>query len=206
MVAGLLKCSGAWTGNTIAADGSNPKGYFEHQIIREHVIKKVLTALGSDPLGVSSLPPLQASLEINGLRGSLHTIISREGYGGAVPWLYKDAKLSLIWPAFHKAFPEAQWVVVRRDPEQIIASCMRTPFMQQHSLDKTFWVRFVEAYLRRLRSLTDTISGAITLDADPILNGEFADLSMAIHSCGLEFNANVVADFVSPEYWHANEK
>ena len=30
-------------------------------------------------------------------------------------WYYKGAKMCLIWPIWHKAFPEAEWIIVRRD-------------------------------------------------------------------------------------------
>ena len=98
LVAGMLKKMGFWCGSTVAGDGNNPKGYFEHSHIRETVIKKQLRDLGCDPLGVSKLPELESLPIDGGLRKTIFTLVKRDGYRDQRPWFYKDAKLSLLWP------------------------------------------------------------------------------------------------------------
>lgn len=53
MIAGAISICGAWTGSTVPGGSpENPKGFFEHTVIREHVTKKILINIECDPLGV----------------------------------------------------------------------------------------------------------------------------------------------------------
>ncbi len=147
MIAGALGICGAWTGTTVPGDkASNPKGFFEHVVIRERVIKSLLSYVGCDPLGVRKLPPVDLPGEVDGLADMIKTILEKDGYKFDRHWLYKDAKLTLLWPVFLKAFPDAKWLIVKRDEESFINSCLRTHFMKQHSVDRAFWKKFAEEY------------------------------------------------------------
>ena len=196
MVAGLFDACGAWTGTTIPEDAANPRGYFEHAIIRERVTKQILSKLGHGPLGVVSLPPLELTMKVSGLSNIITDIIQRDGYDAASPWLYKDAKMSLIWPAFDKAFPEAQWIIVNRDADAVIDSCLQTPFMAQHSSDRSFWERFAAAYQQRLESLANTAHSVTSLQSEDILDGDYQSLAKALTKCGLVFNEEATNAFV----------
>lgn len=44
-------------------------------------------------------------------------------------WLYADHRSLLIWDLWSKAYPDAVWLVVRRDDSAIINSCMKTEWM-----------------------------------------------------------------------------
>jgi hypothetical protein len=202
MVAGLLHACGAWVGSTLAGDEQNPRGYFEHAFIREKVVKSILARLGHDPLGVRSIPALDLSLRVEALSELVGQIIRADGYGEG-PWLYKDAKLSLIWPAFADAFPDAQWVLVQRDPEQVIQSCLRTPFMAQHSSDPAFWENFVDRYTKYLEALSETGRNVHTISSEDILNGSYGQLQHIMELCGLEFIKSEVDAFVCKDYWHS---
>ena len=70
IVAGSLKRCGAWLGRTVGRGHSNPKGFFENRTLREQVNKGILEALGSDPLGVSSLPDSNREVAATG-RGAV---------------------------------------------------------------------------------------------------------------------------------------
>jgi hypothetical protein len=203
MVAGLFDTCGAWTGTTIPGNAANPRGYFEHAIIREEVTKKILKKLGHGPLGVISLPPLNLTMKVDGLCTIISDIIQRDGYDGESPWLYKDAKMSLIWPAFEKAFPEAQWIIVNRDTEAVIDSCLRTPFMAQHSSDRYFWESFAAAYQQRLDRLANNVQSVISLQSDDILAGNYQSLAKVIRQCGLVFSEDETNAFVCNDYWHS---
>ena len=75
MIAGAIRICGAWTGVTVPASQANPKGFFEHTVIREHVTKQVLTGLGCDPLGVRKIPPVYLPGQIPGLADIIQKII-----------------------------------------------------------------------------------------------------------------------------------
>ena len=203
LVAGCLHACGAWVGETLAGNASNPEGYFENRALREGVVKPQLRQAGGDPLGVRRLPRL-AGLPVQPLLGGqVLGRLSRQGYAGAVPWLYKDAKLTLLWPVWRLAFPHARWVIVRRRAQDIVESCLRTDFMNQHSRDRAFWQAWVEAYAQRLEVLK--ASGVWWREVEPqrLVVGGAGDLRELVEALELEWNAGGVGDLIKPRHWHA---
>ena len=174
LVAGMLKKMGFWCGSTVAGDGNNPKGYFEHSHIRETVIKKQLRDLGCDPLGVSKLPELESLPIDGGLRKTIFTLVKRDGYRDQRPWFYKDAKLSLLWPMYTAAFPEASWLFVQRDVESFVSSCLRTRFMAQHSGDPDFWRQFADEYAGRIEKLEGAVDSFHRVYTPDLFAGDFS--------------------------------
>ena len=202
MIAGAIGLCGAWTGSTVQGSQANPKGFFEHIIIREDIIKRVLTGLGCDPLGVRKIPPIDLQGQIPKLADIIKTIIERDGYMGDRPWLYKDAKLTLIWPLFKSAFPSATWIVVRRDEEEFIESCLRTPFMRQHSQDRNFWEHFAGEYQARIEALKDSGANVLEISSRDIIKGNFSYLKELVEQLGLRYREKELKEFISPAYWH----
>ena len=204
MIAGSLGICGAWTGSTVRGSPENPKGFFEHTIIREHVTKKILAFLKCDPLGVKKLPPVDIQFEAPRLAETIQEILERDGYQHDMPWLYKDAKLTLLWPTFKRAFPNATWLVVRRDEEGFINSCLRTRFMKQHSLDHDFWKKFAEEYQVRINALKDSGANVLEISSPEVISGNFEHLKKIVSQLGLTYRENEVKEFISPTFWHVN--
>jgi len=205
MIAGSLGICGAWTGSTVPGGGpENPKGYFEHTVIREHVTKKILTNLGCDPLGVRNLPPIDLQIEVPRLAQVIQEILERDGYKHDNPWLLKDAKLTLLWPIYKRAFPGATWLVVRRDEEGFINSCLRTYFMKQHSQNRDFWKKFAEEYRLRINALINSGANVLEISSPDVVNGQFENLKEVVSRLGLTYREKELKEFISPAYWHGN--
>lgn len=205
MVAGAIGICGAWTGSTVPGGSpANPKGFFEHAVIREQVTKQVLIRLGYGPLGVRNLPPVDLQVEIPGLADTIRQVVEADGYANNMPWLYKDAKLTLLWPIFKKAFPRATWVVVRRDEEGFIDSCLRTGFMNQHARDRAFWKKFSDEYCVRIDALNNSDASVLEISSPDIIKGNFEPLEQLVSSLGLEYREAELKAFISPAYWHGD--
>jgi len=205
MISGSLGLCGAWTGSTVPGGGpANPKGFFEHTAIRELVTKRILSDLGCDPLGVRKLPPIDIQIEAIGLADIIKNILEKDGYKHDKPWLLKDAKLTLIWPIYKRAFPHATWLVVRRDEEGFINSCLRTNFMNQHSQSRDFWKNFAEEYRVRINALKDSGANVLEISSPEVINGKFDHLREVVSRLGLTFRENEVKEFISPDYWHGS--
>ncbi|HEB28690.1 MAG TPA: hypothetical protein ENI05_13110 [Porticoccus sp.] len=205
MVAGVLSASGAWSGSTVQGNEANPKGFFEHIILREKVVKPILEQLKVDPLGVRSVPNLQPDTKIEQLGAMIYNIIKSDNYAEKQPWLFKDAKLTLIWPIFVNAFPKAQWVIVRRPIERVIDSCLKASFMQQHSESRDFWQQVMTAYLKKLEELTKTAKNVICIDTDRIINGNTSITQQLVEQCGLTYDQNIIDSFVDKQHWHHHQ-
>jgi hypothetical protein len=203
MVAGCLEICGAWTGRTVpGSEAENPKGFFEHVIIREQITKQLLTRLGCDPLGVRKLPPVDLQGEVSNLAEIIRVILEKEGYAHDRPWLYKDAKLTLLWPIYKKSFPDAKWVIVSRVKEEVIDSCLRTSFMRQHSGDRDYWERFVAEYVSRLNALKDSGASVLEISSSEIIEGSLEGVKNVVDRLGLTYRETELQAFVTPSYWH----
>jgi len=202
MVTGLLGELGLWLGNTVpGGDRSNPRGFFEHAALREQVVKQILTRLGCDPLGVRKLPMLVNLPQVGGLRDRVETLVRAEGYDGASPWGFKDAKLTLLWPIWHSAFPDARWLIVSRPRDLVIRSCLKTGFMRQHSDRAEFWEKLCNEYDRRLADLRKFVPSVMDIDASDLIRGDFDPLSQVAARMGLTWNAGCLDGFIDPAYW-----
>jgi hypothetical protein len=206
MVAGALSACGAWVGKTWAGTRDNPKGFFEHVELRERVIKELLAELKCDTLGVRVLPDLDQLQAVPSLPEVIHRIIVNGGYEGNNPWLLKDAKLTLIWPIFVAAFPDARWIVVRRAREDIVRSCLNTVFMAQHSTDPGFWHRFVEDYENRINRLLDSVSFVREIWPEQLVCGNLEPLRKLVDDLDLGWNEPSIKAFITQEYWHARKR
>ena len=139
LTAGLLDKHGVFGGKTIPGNANNPKGFFEHRDIREHIVKTHLKLLGADDMGQNPLP--NYFLADPELRTKVISIMKRDGLQAHQTFYYKGAKLCLIWKTWQEAFPNAKWIIVRRPDEQIISSCNRTHFMFKRK-DWDNWLDF----------------------------------------------------------------
>jgi hypothetical protein len=203
LIAGALEICGAWLGRTVPGGPENPRGFFESVVLREHVNKRILSGLGCDPLGVEKLPDLHKLPVIPQLPGIIIKCIQAEGYKKNRRWLFKDAKLSLLWPIYRAAFPKAQWIIVRRNVEDIIRSCLRTHFMIYHSADSSFWRRWADEYLFRLDKLKESDVWWREIWPDDLVRGNLTALCQIVHDLKLEWKYPDVKTFIDPVYWHA---
>lgn len=204
MVTGVLALCGAWLGRTVPGGGrENPKGFFENIYLREGVNKKILAEAGFDPSGIDPIPLFDQLPNVNGLKKTIHDYLEFEGYGFDRPWIFKEPKLTLLWPIYSEAFPRAKWLIVKRDIEEVIESCLRTPFMNQHSTDRRFWEQWAQAYQLRLDALKQFTNNWREIDSGKLIQGNLdAMMEMSIWA-GLKWNQLAAEQFITPEYWHA---
>ena len=207
MIAGALYHCGAWIGATVPGGPSNPEGFFEHVMLRERVLKPMLIHQGADALGVRILPGLDRLTPQPELKDAVLRQLAIEKYpGGGQAWLYKDCKLSLVWPLWHEAFPTARWVIVRRPVEDIVRSCLRTTFMRQHSFDPEFWRGWVKQYEERLEALKSSGVWWREIDSHNAVVSDMKPLQALVRDLDLQWNESAVRSFIKPQHWHAGPK
>ena len=205
MVAQLLHEAGAWVGTTEPGSEENPQGFFENRLLRDGLMKSLLAINGYDHLGVDPLPPIDFSTDFN-LKALADRLLFDDGYvrlPDGAPWLFKDAKLLLTWRMWHKAYPDARWVLVRRDRDEIIDSCCRSKFMnrpQYGERNRDFWSNWVDEYLLRMEDLKKHID-YMEVDTNQLLDGNYCTIKDAISMCGLSYSDLNVKSVICPEYW-----
>lgn len=206
LVSGILEKCGAWLGKTEpGGDKENPDGFFENRAIRLYVIKQIMLDHGCDPLGVRAIPSMKSLRAVDNLEQVIFNILKEEGYEGG-PWAFKDAKLSLLWPIFLKVFPNAKWVIVRRDIDGIINSCLNAWFMKIHTKDPAYWRIWAELYVERANLLKQKSSNVYEIWPQEFVKGDMNSLREMIDWLGLDWNEEV-SNFINKDYWHcANRK
>jgi hypothetical protein len=202
LVAGIINLCGAWGGTMAGPNRNNKKGMFENLEIRNGIVKPYLTSIGADPMGQDPLPNLE-DLDLDyPLHPQVIHILKRQGLPEERVWMYKGAKMCLVWPIWRKAFPEATWIIVRRPTPQIIDSCMRTSFMRKRH-NRPEWRKWVKFHEKKFEEMKASISNVHEIWSNEIVGGNLNSIRKLVSSVpGLEWNEEAVQDFVSPELWN----
>ena len=209
MTAGVVNICGAWGGECSGPTRYNKRGMFENAGIRNNLIKPLLRAMGVDPMGQYPLPDPNHITIQNGnaeqWRNSILRHMRREGLKDDQPWFYKGAKLCLIWPLWHRAFPDAKWIIIRRADEGIINSCLKTSFM--HAFDNAEgWQWWVNQHKLRFREMYESHLNMVVTYPAKMIAGDFSEMESVIDWLGLTWDERQVKEFISPDLWHHKEK
>ena len=217
MIAGSIYLCGAFKGKTGQGNIYNKKGMFENLRLREEIIKPFLSGMGADKLGQYPLPetnkikmPVDISLKIK-------TIMRDEGWNGRDPWMWKCAKMSLVWPVWAFAFPRSKWVIVRREDKDIVQSCIKTGFMnklqrqevQRHigaKSDQEGWQWWVDRHKEKFAQIISAGVNVQTVWPEKLIEGDYSQLKDTVEWLGLEWDGSAVADFIEPKLWKTRRK
>lgn len=200
LVAGVVHACGAWMGEVTGPTRWNKKGQFENEAIRDRLTKPYLQSIGCDPMGQDPLPPRWMTLEEPHWRNRVLNVVKSQGYRGIDRWAFKGAKACLIWQVWHRAFQHATWIIVRRDDEKIIDSCMKTTFMRKRKTRESWqeWIDYHKTCFNDIFKASEHVCEVWPKDMveDPL------SFYPMVSSLGLEWNAEKVGDFVTPELWN----
>lgn len=196
MIAHVLKACGAWVSPSETEDSSHR--------IRETLVRPLMKGLHADTMGLKNFPDMEAckntapKIEVVWRRQVLATL-NAQGYESG-PWFYQGPDALLVWPVWHSAFPEARWVIARRDDNAIIRSCSKTAFANVEKTPDEFMV-WIEEYKSRMRGLIDSGSQVLQTWPDRFIGGKMDDLQRLVRSLSLEWNGEAVQDALSPVMW-----
>ncbi len=204
LVAGIIDICGAYGGEMIGACAANKKGMFENRTIRDDICKPYLSSIGADVKGQDPLPDMSKMQELKYgfISNWRKRVLSATGIDDETQvWFYKGAKMCLMWPVWHLAFPEARWIVVRRNSEKIIDSCLRTPFMNAYKTREN-WQKWVDVHLERFQEMKENNLKIFEIDSNGVVNGDFEQIKLFIQNSGLIWKEKEIQDFISKDLWH----
>jgi len=215
MVAGSIHLCGAFGGNMSGPNRWNEKGMFENAHIRQHIVKPYLESISADKLGQYPLPDVNSLPIPTDWRRRVEQVLIDQGYNSG-PVFYKGAKMCLIWPVWHYAFPKAKWVIVRRSTTDIINSCVKTSFMSafvrkenQRKVgandEREGWKWWVDQHLARFREMMDAGLNIKVVLTEPMIQGNYEQLYQLIECLGLKWNSEVLS-FIDPKLWRARRR
>lgn len=212
MAAGMINMCGAFGGKMSGPTRNNEKGMFENVTIRNTVLKPYLREIGADPMGQFPLPDIKTLNIPCDWQEHVESIIRQEGYSSG-PWMYKGAKMCLTWPVWGYAFPSAKWVIVRRQTDDIVASCIRTNFMRAFGretfrkaigakTEKEGWSWWVKQHEKRFNEMINKGLNVKVIWPERMVRGDYGEIYDLIEWLGLKWNSKVLS-FVDPKLWHS---
>lgn len=210
LTAGILERCGAWGGVMTGKNSNNQRGSYENIDIRQHLVKPFLKKISADPMGQNPLPKEEKVLEnlssyASHFRDFVSHILEKQGWDGETPWFYKGAKMCLIWQIWHKAFPRAKWVIVRREDYDICSSCLRTNFMRAFNR-RGGWQFWVDEHKRKFEEMKKANLNIVEFWPFKVVDGNMAYAKKMVKSLGLDFNGKEINEFISPDLWHFTEE
>jgi hypothetical protein len=204
MVAGIINICGAFGGELVGSNLHNQKGMFENSHIREKIVKPYLREINADPLGQNPLPDTDRIPIPNDWQQRIEAVMEEHGYKEGA-WFYKEAKMSLMWPVWNYAFPNAKWVIVRRRSPDIVDSCMRTSFMRAFT-DREGWFKWIREHERRFSQMYEAGLNIHVIWPERIIHGDYTQMYQLIDWLGLEYKPQEIANFIEPKLWKARKK
>lgn len=209
MSAGIIDLCGAWGGETSGSNKNNRKGMFENASIRNNFVKPFLASIGADPMGQHPLPDIEkcklmSVAAIVEWRKKILTEIHFQGYKGERQWYYKGAKLCLIWPLWHRAFPKAKWIIVRRKSEDIVQSCLKTSFMRAYNKEEG-WYKWVDHHKDRFLEMEQAGLDIRYIWPQKMIDFDLMEMGLIIAELGLKWDQQIVEDFIEPAYWSGGQ-
>lgn len=172
-------------------DFGHSNGLMEHSAIRDEIIKPYMMSIGADPLCQDRLPELDELTFPEDFRDQVLNAMN-----GAT--FLKDVKMPLMWPVFNRAFPDAKWIVVRRDSNKIIDSCIRAAFMRQKE-NRREWQQWLEQHVARLEEINANLN-SFEVWPDKAVRGDLSEYKRMSEFSGLEWTQNAEA-VIKPNKW-----
>lgn len=205
IVAHVLRVCGAWAGTNddwpakIDQEGNNKR-------VRDVLVRPLFRGLGANTLGLDTLPDIEAC---KGLakqiaatwREQMKSILEGQGYEPFMgPWVYRGADALLAWPIWVEAFPNARWVMVRRDNKSIAEACERTGYMKSIR-DADSFDAWVKGFMGSLAQMNASGHPVKSVWPGEFLHGKMAGLKQLILELGLTWDARKVQNELIPILW-----
>lgn len=196
LITGCARSGTSLTASIFKSCGANLGDHntlFEHKVIRDGIVKPYLKRTGADPMGQHPLPNVHNLAPFPDLREKIET---------AAPGVdcYKGAKMCLVWPVWAEAYPEAKWVIVRRDRDRIIDSCLRTSFMRAHR-NRQGWSDWVDHHLARFDEMKASLD-VVEVWPHEFTEGNEAGMQSAVEHAGLVWDSDRAQERLKPGRWH----
>lgn len=194
LVAAIIHDAGASGGNIVMEGNQyNPTGYYENHDIISVVDKQILREAGFDPLGQKGLPP--ANFDGKDIRESVFRIAASQGITPGEDWFFKDAKLLLIFRSYVESFPDSKFVLVRRQKEAIVKSCMNAPFMHRREVDSD-WLEWVNHHIELMDALKGSGAKVKEVWYEDLVKGNLGPMREIVEWLDLEYHVDFVSSII----------
>ena len=207
MTAGIINLCGAWGGEMSGPNKNNKRGMFENPVIRNQMVKPFFRSMKVDPMGQNPLPDIDVVKLVSadfiiGWRLKIQEVLASQGYkiDSSQIWFYKGAKMCLHWPVWHRAYPDAKWIIVRRKSSDIVRSCLKTGFMRAYRNEKG-WLKWIDEHKERFLEMKDAGLNIRYIWPQRMIDRDLTEIQRVVGELGLVWNQKGVEKFIEPALW-----
>lgn len=200
MDCGIMEICGAFGGDTMGVVPANEKGIFENRGLNVLAMAPIFDRLGiRNPKGLLTIHKMGgAPAELfDWLRQDLAYGLNRQGYTGGVAY-YKSGIYTFFFDRINEVFPDAVWVLPKRDREGVFASTKRIrPMQPQQQI-----VEEIDAYMEMYGHIQQAAQGRVfTVDNDAVVKGDHSTIKAVVDHLGLEWKPDEVKAFIDKDAW-----
>jgi hypothetical protein len=121
-----------------------------------------------------------------------------------------------MWPAWHYAFPNAKWVLVRRRTGDIIQSCEKTAYMRAFKnaanreavgtqTEDEGWRWWVHENEKRFVEMMNEGVNVKVIWPERMVHGDYQQLYDTLDWLGLKWTSDIL-NFIDPLLWSSRKK
>ena len=147
-------------------------------------------------------PTIDLSVPVD-WRNKVEAVAEKDGIQPGDTWFIRSPEALLMWPVWHTAFPDAQWVIVRRKTGDIINSCKKTGHMTAYKDpnvrkaagvkdEADGWKKWVHEYEARMVETMMAGLDCKVIWPQRMAFGDFQQVHSLLQWTGLRWNSDVL--------------
>jgi hypothetical protein len=187
----------------------DPRDFLEKKLIRDRLIKPTLKHMDCDPDCLQTLPNPKRRVNLVfptkegniNLKEKLYRMIKSQEYNHAQRWMYKDARLTLLWRCFITEFPDADWVIARQNKQAFVNTCLQNPITFDISQSAAFWGHIAKVYSNRFDMICGHIDHVHEIQFENIQEGNLSELDALSDKIGIQFRPKQKGQKSEPRRW-----
>jgi hypothetical protein len=195
MLAGLLVLHGFWVGESGVTKDPNSNSLIatENIPIKRSMVEQ-LNSINYKNRGVP-FPSVETvdKLDLDSVWNVVQKVLPNEQR-----WMFKTSGLLLFYKFWSEKFPEALWVLPRRDKQAVVDSIRRHPRMKFNSTTEAF----VEAAFERQIEVYEYVDHSMFVPTKEVANLNMELIQEYFDFCQVKMDERIVRDFVKPEMMH----
>lgn len=182
---------------------------FENYSLTWNLRLRIYREQGVDEMAQYPLPnPDRITITGGDFRQYVEGVIQSQGYQAGV-WYYKSSRVAQVWPVWHRAFPQAKYIIVRRKTPDIINSCLKTSHMKAFSIPENRerinaeteadgWLWWIRQHDNMFRDMIDAGLNCQVVWPDRMCDGNYEQIREMLEWIGLPFDERRVREEIEP--------
>lgn len=179
----ILHNEGVQVGNCKQGDEFNKYGYYENIRMR-NIIIKYLKKQDTGNLD-KKFQPINIREDLKDFNRKMYRALRQDGISNDKPWLFKEPKIALCWNLFKEYYPDAKWVLLYRNKEQVLASYDKAKFMDAYST-KEDWYNYMSAFDANMETIKQECKNVHEFHIESIFENNIDEINKLFEFIGVQ--------------------